>query len=875
MRTLRRPATLGLPAVLLLAGAASAAPPATPPPKPASPTGVLAQLAAGGAGRNVYIASGPLDSTDPDRAGDHSLAPYLYVDGGDPETERLPLKETSAQVDVAGVIAHVVVRQVFENGGKKPIEAVYVFPASTRAAVHGMRMKIGQRLVEAKIDRRAAARATYEAARAQGKRTSLLEQERPNVFTMNVANIMPGDRIEVQLDYSELLVPEEATYELVLPTVVGPRYTGGADPQKDQWMANPHLPAGAPPPTKFDLGLHLETGVGIKEVSSPSHKIDVAYASANSADVKLREGDGGNRDFVLRYRLAGDKIESGILLSPRGPDGEGYFALMMEPPRRPTPAQIPSREYIFLLDVSGSMHGFPLDTAKELMRHLLGQLRPTDHFDVALFSGANYVWRPSGSVAATPTNVATAIDLVEKQHGGGGTELMGGLRVSYAIPRKNKQISRTVVVVTDGYVGVEAEAFRFIRERLDDANLFAFGIGSSVNRALIEGMARAGRGEPFVVLKPEKARAEAERLRAYIEQPVLTHVGVGFEGLHTTEVSPPKLPDLLARRPLVLFGKYQGEPGGQVRVSGFAGGGAPWSQAIPVRASDAKPRNEALRWLWARSWVATLEDERHMGGGQVVEDAITDLGLRHNLLTPFTSFVAVDHEIVNPTGQSQNVRQPLPMPQGVSNLAVAQEAPAPAKSTSAYGSGAGALGGKGRAYAERKPMAKRAEAEESDALEGLSSRSNQAYRGVPAPAAPVAPAPPPPAAAPPPPAGDHARAKSKGDKAARHAGPTHLTPTFATTGATNLSSPESLLAAAKARLATVDWAALGAHPGQLVLKLTVDATGKVVAVEVVSGDAALVTLLKGKLVGLTTAAKATVRPGTVGVGAMALHITLK
>src|SRR5262249_52253016 len=188
-----------------------------------------------------------------------------------------------------------------------------------------------------------------------------------------------------------------------------------ADPAKDGWMANPHLPAGQPESYKFGLGVHLETGVGLKAVSSPSHAIDVSYASPSSADVKLRDAGGGDRDFVLRYRLADDKIETGVLLSPRDAAGDGFFALMMEPPQRPTPNQIPPREYIFLLDVSGSMHGFPLDTAKALMRKLLGQLRRTDLFDLALFSGANYVMSPHGSLAATPANIAAAVELVEKQ----------------------------------------------------------------------------------------------------------------------------------------------------------------------------------------------------------------------------------------------------------------------------------------------------------------------------------------------------------------------------------------------------------------------------------------------------------------------------
>src|SRR5499427_1271330 len=363
------------------AGGASAASPATAVAAPFSPTKVLAQIG-DRKGNMSYAAFGqPGERPDHDR----SLAPYLTVLGaGGPEgTERVPLKETTADVSIAGVIARVQVHQLFENTGRVPIEAVYVFPASTRAAVHGVRMKIGQRTIEANIDRKAAARESYETARREGKRASLLEQERPNVFTMNVANIMPGDRIAVEMDYSEMLVPEDAVYEFVYPTVVGPRYAGGADPDKDKWIANPYLPEGQKETYKFGIDVHLETAIPIKEVGSPSHKIKVKYANTASADVQLDEEGGGNRDYVLRYRLAGDKIESGLLLYPG--QKENFFALMMEPPQRPSQAQIPPREYIFLLDVSGSMHGFPLETAKVLMKDLLTQLRPTDYFDMVFF----------------------------------------------------------------------------------------------------------------------------------------------------------------------------------------------------------------------------------------------------------------------------------------------------------------------------------------------------------------------------------------------------------------------------------------------------------------------------------------------------------
>ena len=674
-------ALYGLPS---LARGAPEAPPHPTPPGVPSPSAVLKSL----------TASGPADLADwrPDAGAGarHTRAPYFYVAGGNPKRDRLPLKETRAEVGIAGTIAKVVVHQVFTNEGDKPIEAVYVFPASTRAAVHAMRMHIGVRTVEARIAKRAEARAQYETAKREGKRASLLEQERPNVFTTSVANIMPKDRIEVVLEYTEMLVPENGVYELVYPAVVGPRYVAKASPSKtsEAWTGNPHLPAGAPEPYAFALAVQIQAGMAIKEITSPSHPLSVTWNGPRSATVGLAQPGGGDRDFVLRYRLAGDRIETGVLLwdEPKeGPDlvPEHFFSLLLEPPRRPAIAVIPRREYIFLLDVSGSMAGFPLETAKQLMRDLLDRLRPTDLFNVVLFAGASSVWSPEGSRPAVPENVEEATALVDRQNGGGGTELLAGLRSAYAIPTAGKGVARSVIVVTDGYVEVEAQAFRFIRKRLDRANLFAFGIGSSVNRALIEGMARAGLGEPFVVLDASKAEAEAAKLRKYVERPVLTDINVRFDGFDAFEVAPQKIPDLLAERPLLLFGKYRrtGEVG-RIEVSGRNGRGS-WSQLIEVRPADARRENAALRALWARKWVEMLEDERAMSGGKVLAQAITDLGLAYDLLTTFTSFVAIDSEIVNRGGSAQTVRQALPMPAGVPNTAVG---------TASVGGGLGMVG---------------------------------------------------------------------------------------------------------------------------------------------------------------------------------------
>ncbi len=822
---------------LFLATAIACAQDQTPKAPVTSPTKVLKAVQYTGP---MILQASDNPSSD---GSDHSLSPYLYVAGGDPARDQVPLKKTWAQVNIAGVIAAVKVHQIFENTGAKPIEAIYVFPASTRAAVHAMRMKIGARTIDAKIERKAEARAQYEAAKRSGQRASLLEQERPNVFTTSVANIMPGDRIEVELDYSELVVPENATYEFVYPTVVGPRYAGGADPKTDRWMTNPHLSEGKQEPYAWDLEVHLQTGIGLKEISSPSHKIAVRYTGPSTADIKLDQSGGGNKDFILRYRLAGDKIETGLLQFEEpstglGRPAEKFFALLVEPPRRPTLADIPGRELIFLLDVSGSMHGFPIETTKELMRNLLPRLRPTDHFNLVFFSGANYTWSPSGSRPATEANIKDGMDTILKQYGSGGTELMGGLEAAYAIPPVGKGVSRTVVVVTDGYVGIEAKAFRFIRERLDQANLFAFGIGNSVNRALIEGMARAGLGEPFVVLGPQKAAAEAEKLRQMIDRPLLTDIAVHFGDSGAYEVAPQRIPDLLAERPLLIYGKYRGDQPTRIEITGRTGRGA-FHHAVDLRPADARSENYALRALWARKWVEVLEDEFHMGGGKPVEDAITNLGLFYHLLTPFTSFVAIDSEVVNRTGKSDTVRQPLPMPEGVSNYAVAEAqsmAAIPAAPAPAY----------------NRPL--HAVAKSSMSLDDLSGSFASGGRAKHAAGAPATVSEPRQAEL----ATDEEADKRTGERA--------KTPACRIEVAVDRAEH---VGDAKALRALVERAAhtRGCQVAGLVkLRITIDGAGMIVNVTFVSGNDAIGKALIGRLTGVTSSTRATGQDnGTVEV----------
>ena len=550
--------------------------------------------------------------------GDKSESPYFFVNSHNPDVDRLPLKSTHVDVRIVGVIADVTVTQHYRNEGKNPIEARYVFPGSTRAAVYGMEVRLGDRLLKTQIKEKQQAKAEYVRAKQEGKTTALLEQHRSNVFQMNVANIMPNDEVRVELRYTELMVPTNGVYQFVFPTVVGPRYNGNVGDEsnkQEKWISTPYHPEGELAKNSFHMNVKLVSPTGIQEVASPSHRIALKAGDKHEMYISLddkAERHGNNRDFVLDYSLAGEKIESGLIVS-RG-DKENFFLAMIEPPKTVNSDQIVPREYVFVVDVSGSMHGFPLTTAKVLMRRLLGNLRTSDTFNLLTFSGDNTVFA-SQSLPATRENIERAIAAMDEQQGRGSTELLPALRHAFSMPSDN-EYSRTFVVVTDGYVTVEREAFRLIRENLNQANLFAFGIGSSVNRELIKGMARAGQGEPFVITNPRMAEAEAERFRKMIDSPVLTHIDVRFEGFDAYEMVPPTLPDVFSQRPVILFGKWRGNPKGQLVLEGQSTNGS-YRTVLPVHAADNKASREAngaLRNLWARHRTARRSDRQYRPG---------------------------------------------------------------------------------------------------------------------------------------------------------------------------------------------------------------------------------------------------------------------
>jgi Ca-activated chloride channel homolog len=615
-----------------------------------------------------------------EESGAKTLSPYFVVISGHPETDVLPLKETSASVNIVGVIADVTVRQKYVNSGMNTLEAIYTFPLSTKAAVYAMKMTIGKRTITARISEKEKARRDYNKAKTEGNRVSLLEQNRPNVFTMNVANIAMNDTIVVELKYTELLVPENGVYSFVYPTVVGPRYSNKTKTEAGidgQFVNTPYTKEGESSTYKFNIDIKINSGIPIQDVTCTTHKIRVTHPDLYTASIILdkNESNGGNRDVILNYSLQGNKIESGVMLYEHG--DENFFLMMVQPPKKVLQEDIPPREYIFIVDVSGSMHGYPLDISKKLLRNLILNLKPTDKFNVVLFSGYTGVLSEN-SVEANQLNIDRAIHLIDNQHGGGGTELLSALRRAYNIPRDNSYVSRSIVLVTDGYVDVEKEAFEMVRNNNDKSNFFSFGIGTSVNRHLMEGMAFMGNGEPMIVINVEKADQQAEKFRSYINSPVLTQIKTDFDTMEAYDIEPGTTPDMLAERPIIIFGKYKGTHNGTVTLKGNTGQSS-YEKTFDLSAINPNPAFSAIRYLWARERIKLLDyytNQRQYYQASIDEflkKDIIELGLKYDLMSQYTSFIAIDEEFkIDKDGKSVTVKQPLPLPQGVSNYAVGE-----------------------------------------------------------------------------------------------------------------------------------------------------------------------------------------------------------
>lgn len=604
-----------------------------------------------------------------DNSANETLSPYFVVISDEEDVSQFPLESTDVDVRISGVMADITVTQTYTNNGDSTIEAVYIFPASTRAAVHNMVMKVDDREIRAVIEERDEAKKIYEEARKEGKRASLLEEKRPNVFRMSVANITPSSKVEVELSYTELLIPEEGVYEFVYPTVVGPRYVSKSeyrDGVADPWAGNPYLEKEDVSVSAFNLNMILTNPTPVQEVLCETHECDIDFLDENKVRIVTTKADEGNHDFITKYRLAGDQIQTGMMFyEDKG--GENYFMAMLQPPKRIKPENIPPREYIFIMDVSGSMSGFPMSVSKNIMTELLRGLRPDDRFNILQFAGDSKVFSRK-SLPADQENIRKANQFVLNSSGGGGTELYSAMKRALKLSVPDDNVSRSFVIMTDGYVTLENRTFDLIRKNLGSANVFAFGMGTSVNRFLIEGMAHAGGGKPFFAINEREAKKQAGRFLKYISNPVLTDIQISFEGFRAYDILPAQVPDLFASRPLIVSGKYEGEAAGSIIVKGYSGN-MPYQKQVSV-SKQKEEKDKALKYLWAREKIRLISDYEKIEDNKELQEQLVKLGKEYNLLTRYTSFVAVDSLIVNEGGEQVKIKQPSPLPEGVSEHAI-------------------------------------------------------------------------------------------------------------------------------------------------------------------------------------------------------------
>ncbi len=575
-----------------------------------------------------------------------------------------PLKHTSVKTDISGFLARVTVTQEFENKFAQTIEAVYQFPLSQNAAVDDLTMNVGGRTVRGKILRREEARQVYEAAKNEGKTASLLDQERPNIFTQSIANILPNEKIVVEISYVETLKYEDGAYEFVFPMTVAPRYVPNSMNVAEAAKITTPL-AKTRGGHDISIEVNINAGVPIEAARSDSHEIEIANRSPNQFDIKLKdEATIPNKDFVLRYDVSGKRIEDAVLThcDERG----GFFTLVLQPPDKFAAEDVTPKEIVFVLDTSGSMSGFPIEKAKEAMRLSLENLYPNDTFNLITFAGDTSILFDA-PVPATQANLERAKQFLESRRGAGGTEMMSAIKAALE-PSDAQDHVRIVCFMTDGEVGNDLEIISEVQKH-PNARVFSFGIGNSVNRFLLDKIAEEGRGEAeYVALEDDGSKA-AKRFYERVRTPLLTDVSIDWNGLPVADVYPNRINDLFSAKPVIVHGRYTKAASGTIKLRGKIGG-QETVREIAVNLPESEDANDVLATLWARTRIDDLmkQDYRGVQNGNAkpdVQNTVASLGLEYRLLTQFTSFVAVEEIVKTQGGKPIKVEVPVEFPAGM------------------------------------------------------------------------------------------------------------------------------------------------------------------------------------------------------------------
>jgi Ca-activated chloride channel family protein len=620
--------------------------------------------------------------------GSGALVTRLKDDHGQIITVPVPLKHTDVKATLGGYIATVNVKQQFHNPYDEKIEAVYVFPLPSNAAVNEFVMTLSnKRKIRGIIRDKAEAEAIYKAARRQGYNASLMTQQRPNIFTQRVANIEPGKRIDIDIKYFHTLSYRDGWYEFVFPMVVGPRYnspagsgagqgigavargtSGGGQKTEVQYL-RPQERSGH----DISLSVDIDAGVVIEQFRSVNHRITsklVHHAGQDKQnDAPIRHIELAlddrvpNKDFVLRYRVTGQRIRSQLLVHQ---DARGkFFSLMIYPPAQPKLLSRQPMEMIFVVDCSGSMRGRPLDQARDAVNYALGQLRPSDSFQIIRFSNEASHFGPK-PVAATEANIERGKSYMRSLTANGGTEMIQGVRSALDFPHDAERY-RVVTFLTDGFIGNDFEILKAVHKNLGPARIFSFGVGSSPNRFLMDRMAKLGRGAVAYLSLKDNASVVMSAYFERISQPAVTDLQIDFGDMDVYDVYPQRTPDLFVGRPVLLTGRFKGSLGGPIIVKGRSASRQVRIEVATDRSAQADGAHSALAGVWARRQIAELVDQQvqNLDPHRELEGQIKRVALEYGLMSPYTAFVAVDSQSRTEGSHGTTVPVPVPVPQGV------------------------------------------------------------------------------------------------------------------------------------------------------------------------------------------------------------------
>ena len=587
---------------------------------------------------------------------------YLRRSAQEPVTEALRLA-TRMQVQVTGNVARVHVQQDFSNTGEDWVEGLYVFPLSKDGAVDELLMRIGERTIRGEVQEKAKAQALYNDARAEGRRASIVEQERPNLFTSAVANIAPHTTATIEITYLETLPFRDGRYTLNLPLAITPRYTPGA-PQ-DATAPMPAITAAilnaasgttATPEKvtaarqRVSIDIDLEPGFALGEVSSLHHAIASQNAPSGKR-VSLHTDDApADRDFELTWTQAPGKEVAGAAFAEKI-GGETFALLMLATPQQLDEA-VPAREVTFIIDTSGSMQGPSIEQARAALSMGIDRLKQSDRFNVIRFASDFSKLFPSPQ-AVTDKSRALAGGFVAALNANGGTEMRAPLETALSSPA-DPEFLQQIVFITDGSVGNEAELIKLIHDRIGEKRLFTVGIGAAPNAYFLGEAAVAGRGSYTFIAERDQVGARMRDLFAKLERPALIDLKVQWPADMNADLAAPLPLDLYSGDPIVVLARMPQMASGDVVLSGLVRG-SQWTQRLPLTSvGDAS----GLSKLWARERIGALSRQMHFGGdGEPLKAAIIDLALKHHVVSEFTSLIAVDDEVVRPAASPGHVEQ--------------------------------------------------------------------------------------------------------------------------------------------------------------------------------------------------------------------------